>query len=174
MSVDHPDHARWLVEHVMPHEPLLRAWLQGRFGAQVEIDDIVQDAYACLLRARAQRTVVFTDGRLRGATVGLGGRWRSANTLGYRLTTTAAGQQVLDLNRSIKGSPELAVDTFATYSLRKLGLWKLKSAWKLQLNVRNLLDGDGLIPTQVLTDGTPSIFTFRTPRQVILSLQVEL
>jgi len=25
-----------------------------------------------------------------------------------------------------------------------------------------------------LTDGTPSIFTFRSPRQVILSLQVEL
>ena len=65
MSLDHPDHARWLVEHVMPYEPLLRGWLQGRFGAQVEIDDIVQDAYARLLRARAQGTVVFTDGRLR-------------------------------------------------------------------------------------------------------------
>lgn len=56
--MDHPDHSRWLVEHVMPHEPLLRAWLQGRFGTQVEIDDIVQDAYARLLRARAQGTVV--------------------------------------------------------------------------------------------------------------------
>jgi hypothetical protein len=109
----------------MPHEPVLRVCLQGRFGAQVEIDDMVQEAYARLLRARAQGTLVFTDGRLRGATVGLGGRWRSANTLGYRLTTTAAGQQVLDLNRPIKGSPELAVDTFTTYSLRKLGLWKL-------------------------------------------------
>jgi hypothetical protein len=68
----------------------------------------------------------------------------------------------------------LAVDTFATYSLRKLDLWKLKSDWKLQLNIRNVLDGDGLIPTQVLTDGRPSIFTFRSPRQVILSLHVEL
>ena len=125
-------------------------------------------------RVNGVLTYVFSEGRLRGATVGLGGRWRSANTLGYRLTTTAAGQQVLDLNRPIEGSPELAVDTFASYSLRKLGLWKLKSDWKMQLNVRNLLDGHGLIPTQVLTDGTPSIFTFRTPRQVILSLQVEL
>jgi RNA polymerase sigma-70 factor (ECF subfamily) len=42
----------------MPYEPLLRGWLQGRFGAQVEIDDIVQDVYARLLRARAQGTVV--------------------------------------------------------------------------------------------------------------------
>jgi hypothetical protein len=40
----------------------------------------------------------------------------------------------------------------------------------LQLNIRNLLDGDGLIPTQVLTDGRPSIFIFLSPRQVILSL----
>jgi outer membrane receptor protein involved in Fe transport len=83
---------------------------------------------------------------------GRGARWSLAQCpLGYRLTTTAAGQHVLDLNRPIKGSPELAVDTFASYSLRKLGLWKLKSDWKLQLNIRNLLDGDGLIPTQVLT-----------------------
>jgi hypothetical protein len=44
MSLDHSDHARGLVDHVMPHEPLLRAWLQGRFGAQLEIDAIVQDA----------------------------------------------------------------------------------------------------------------------------------
>lgn len=58
MSVEHPDHARWLLEHVLPHEPLLRGWLRGRFGAQVEIDDIVQEAYARLLRARAQGTVV--------------------------------------------------------------------------------------------------------------------
>jgi RNA polymerase sigma-70 factor (ECF subfamily) len=42
----------------MPHEPVLRVCLQGRFGAQVEIDDMVQDAYARLLRARAQGTGV--------------------------------------------------------------------------------------------------------------------
>ena len=58
MPSDDTDQARWLVEQVLPYEPVLRAWLQGRFGAQVEIDDIVQDAYARLLRARAQGTVV--------------------------------------------------------------------------------------------------------------------
>jgi len=118
-------------------------------------------------------TYTFSEGRLRGATAGLGGRWRSANNLGYHLTTTAAGQQVLDLNRPFKGSAELAVDAFATYSLRKLSILGSKSDWKLQLNVRNLLDHQGLVPTQVLTDGRPSIFTYRTPRQFILSVQVE-
>ena len=125
-------------------------------------------------RANGILTYSFTEGRLRGATAGLGGRWRSANNLGYHLTTTPAGQQVLDLSRPYKGSAELAVDAFATYSLRKLAILHLKSDWKLQLNVRNLTDSRGLIPTQVLTDGTPSIFTYRTPRQFIVSLQLEL
>ena len=52
------DQARWLLEHVMPHEPVLRAWLAARFGAQVEIDDLVQEAYGRLLRAYAGGTVV--------------------------------------------------------------------------------------------------------------------
>jgi RNA polymerase sigma-70 factor (ECF subfamily) len=37
---------------------LLRSWLQTRFGAQVEIEDIVQEAYARLLRVHAAGTVV--------------------------------------------------------------------------------------------------------------------
>lgn len=119
-------------------------------------------------------TYAFTEGRLRGATAGLGGRWRSPNNLGYHLTTFAGGQQVLDLTRPYKGATETSVDAFATYSLRRLALLRLKSDWKLQLNVRNLFDQRGLFPTQVLTTGAPSIFTFRSPRQVILSLQVEL
>lgn len=125
-------------------------------------------------RVNGVLTHVFTDGRLRGATLGLGGRWRSANTLGYALTSLPGGQQVLDLNRPYAGSTELAVDAFASYALRKLPVLNLRSDWKLQLNVRNVFDRRGLTPTQVLTDGTPSIFTYRTPRQIILSLQVEL
>lgn len=58
MSAPSPDQARWFVEHVLPHEAGLRAWLQGRFGGQVEIDDLVQEAYTRLLRAHAEGTVV--------------------------------------------------------------------------------------------------------------------
>ena len=58
MSAPSPEHARWFVDHVLPHEAGLRAWLQGRFGAQVEIDDLVQEALARLLRAQADGTVV--------------------------------------------------------------------------------------------------------------------
>ncbi len=35
------------------HEPLLRAWLRSRFPRGVEIDDLVQESFARVLRARA-------------------------------------------------------------------------------------------------------------------------
>ena len=44
--------AIWLAEHVLPHEPALRAWLVHRMprgtGSGFEIDDVVQEAYAVL------------------------------------------------------------------------------------------------------------------------------
>jgi RNA polymerase sigma factor (sigma-70 family) len=48
-----PEQARWFAEEVLPHEPKLRAWLRGRFPALNEADDLVQEAYARLIAARA-------------------------------------------------------------------------------------------------------------------------
>lgn len=47
-----PDH-RWFTDHVLQHEPMLRAWLRSRFPRGVELDDLVQEAFARVLRARA-------------------------------------------------------------------------------------------------------------------------
>jgi len=58
MPPQDPEQASWLVEHVLPHDAVLRAWLRNRFGTQVEIDDIVQEAYTRLLRAHTEGTVV--------------------------------------------------------------------------------------------------------------------
>ncbi len=44
--------ARWFAEEVQPHEPALRAWLRGRFPTLADTDDLVQESYARLLRAR--------------------------------------------------------------------------------------------------------------------------
>lgn len=38
----------WLAQHILPHEPCLRAWLARRRVVELEIDDIVQEAYARL------------------------------------------------------------------------------------------------------------------------------
>lgn len=114
-----------------------------------------------------------TEGRLRGVSVGGGGRWRSAATVGYRLKTTAGGQPVLDLTSPFRGPTELYVDGFASYSFRPWTVGSLTSKWRLQLNVRNLLDEHDLLPTQVRVDGRPKVYTYQSPRQFILSVDSE-
>lgn len=49
----HPEHSDWFAEHVLPHEPMLRAWLGRRFAGQLDLDDIVQEAYMRVLQAHA-------------------------------------------------------------------------------------------------------------------------
>lgn len=48
MPVVSNDRAAWLANHVLPHEPELRAWLGRRKVLQLDVDDIVQEAYAVL------------------------------------------------------------------------------------------------------------------------------
>jgi RNA polymerase sigma-70 factor (ECF subfamily) len=40
--------ARWLAECVLPHEPRLRSWLARHRVVDLDVDDIVQEAYAVL------------------------------------------------------------------------------------------------------------------------------
>ena len=45
------DQARWFSVHVQPYEPALRAYLQKRFPALPDHDDLVQETYVRTLRA---------------------------------------------------------------------------------------------------------------------------
>jgi RNA polymerase sigma factor (sigma-70 family) len=56
---EHPT-ARWFAEEVRPHEPALRAYLRGRFSALRDTDDIVQETYVRLLRAREKGRASIT------------------------------------------------------------------------------------------------------------------
>jgi RNA polymerase sigma-70 factor (ECF subfamily) len=47
----------WFQHHVQPHEPRLRAWLRSRFSSEGDIDDLVQETYVRLLRARVEGEV---------------------------------------------------------------------------------------------------------------------
>lgn len=57
MSPRDPELSRWFDEHVRPHEPMLRAWLAAKFPREAEIDDIVQEAFARLVRAYGHVTI---------------------------------------------------------------------------------------------------------------------
>jgi RNA polymerase sigma-70 factor (ECF subfamily) len=48
-----PDDARWFADEVQPHEPALRAYLHRRFADVAEVDDLVQESYVRVFRARA-------------------------------------------------------------------------------------------------------------------------
>jgi RNA polymerase sigma factor (sigma-70 family) len=49
-----PDDTRWFETEVLPHEPALRAWLRSRFPSLPDIDDVVQETHARILRLRRQ------------------------------------------------------------------------------------------------------------------------
>lgn len=78
-----PRTAHWFAEHVQPHEPALRAYLHG-FVAPSDIDDLVQETYARLLRARERGSIEHPRGLLfataRNAARDLHRRRTTANT----------------------------------------------------------------------------------------------
>ena len=47
------EQTRWFMEEVQPHEPKIRAWLQARFPALADVDDLIQETYLRVLRARS-------------------------------------------------------------------------------------------------------------------------
>ena len=52
-----PTAARWFAEEVHPHESHLRSYLRGRIPADRDVDDVVQDSYLRVWRARAARPI---------------------------------------------------------------------------------------------------------------------
>ncbi len=69
MPPSDPEISKWFAEEVQPHEPELRAYLRAKFSARLDVDDLVQETYARLLRARDQaplrsaRAYLFTTAR---------------------------------------------------------------------------------------------------------------
>lgn len=44
--------AAWLRQEILPHEGMVRAWLRTRFPGEREADDVLQEAYLRIQRAR--------------------------------------------------------------------------------------------------------------------------
>jgi RNA polymerase sigma-70 factor (ECF subfamily) len=69
MSQSYPDDSKWFCEEVQPLEPALRRYLRSRFPRLVDEDDIVQESYTRLLKARhsgrlqSARGLLFTIAR---------------------------------------------------------------------------------------------------------------
>ncbi len=84
--------AQWFTDEVQPHEPVLRAHLRAAFPAVRDIDDIVQESYLRMWRARLERPIASSRAFL----------------------FTVARHVALDLVRGLRRSPiDPAVDVTA-------------------------------------------------------------
>lgn len=52
------EQSRWFAEEVLPHQAHLRAWLQARFPALREADDVVQEAVIRVMQAHDAGPIV--------------------------------------------------------------------------------------------------------------------
>jgi RNA polymerase sigma factor (sigma-70 family) len=62
MSAPESEDTRWFVEEVQPHEDSLRSYLRYSFPAVRDVDDVVQESYLRIWRARAAHPI--DSGRL--------------------------------------------------------------------------------------------------------------
>lgn len=69
VSTPPSEQSRWFAEEVQPHEPALRSYLRATFPSLPDIDDLVQESYARLIRAKQAgrinyaRAFLFTTAR---------------------------------------------------------------------------------------------------------------
>ncbi|MBI5380315.1 MAG: sigma-70 family RNA polymerase sigma factor [Opitutae bacterium] len=59
MSTSKSDDARWFAEEVQPHESSLRSYLRRHFPSLPDVDDLVQETYARLIRTRQTGRVSY-------------------------------------------------------------------------------------------------------------------
>jgi len=58
MSPQNAEQARWFVDEVLPHEKELRGWLHVRFPTAGDVDDMVQETFARLLKIHDSGPIV--------------------------------------------------------------------------------------------------------------------
>lgn len=69
MNSERSEQATWFAREVQPHEGALRTWLRRMFPSIPDVDDIVQETYVRLIRARREGRVnhakayIFTTAR---------------------------------------------------------------------------------------------------------------
>lgn len=111
--------------------------------------------------ANLRTNYTFSEGVLKGFSVGGGGRWRDKRVIGYTSSDPATRELIY-------GSDNLYWDLNLGYR-RKIGVFGKGLDWSLQLNVNNLFDNDAIDITSAFDDGAPRQYRLVTPREFILT-----
>ncbi len=92
----------------------------------------------------------FDEGSLAGINVGGAYRWQDKAAIGYEFKEAADGTLIPDINAPFFGPTEDNIDVWVGYTRP---IMDEKVNWKIQLNIRNLLDDDDLIPVAANPNG---------------------
>ena len=110
----------------------------------------------------------FTEGRLKALNVGGGLRWLAAPvTTGFYQRTFPNGNTGDDVTKPIGGKSQTAVDLLLGYSGRTKILGGRAIGWRVQLNVRNVLDDHDIEPIRSTYNGSGLEWGRVEPRQII-------
>jgi len=122
MPPEYTEEGRWFAENLQPHEAMLRAWLHSRYSSGVDVDDVIQEAYMKVLKARkmepvnAPKAFLFATARNLALNV-----VRYAKVRGEDIATNIDDCDILDeragVHETVARNQELEVLTKAIQSL---------------------------------------------------------
>jgi hypothetical protein len=109
----------------------------------------------------------FSEGRLKGFSIGGAMRWEDRYAQGYPIIVDATGVVRPDVDAPHWSDRETNYDLTLGYRRRILG----DKDWTAQVNVRNLQnwDSDALTVVRRQPDGSPARVRFNPPLQVLLT-----
>ncbi len=113
----------------------------------------------------------FSEGRLRGFSIGGAVRWEDVYATGYPLINDPRGLILPDVLNPYLADQEVSYDLTLGYRRRILG----KKDWTVQLNIRNLQNwsSDRVTAVRHQPDGTVARVRFDPPLQVLLTNTVK-
>jgi len=111
----------------------------------------------------------FSEGALKGLNLGGGVRWLDQTMLGFEQRAFPGGTTGDDVTKPIFGPAQFALDLLLGYGGKTTILGGRKLGWRVQLNVRNVLDNDDLEPIRTNLGGGVLDWARGTPRQIVLN-----
>ncbi len=158
-----------------PASKTFERYYQEDYGAAAEFIRAVDGrgrAQGRNLRSNLIVAYNFTEGRLKGLSSNLAFRYRSAPSLNYGLKTLPNGTVTFDLAKPIEGKKEFYTDLGVAY--RGKLRWMNKANYRLQLNVRNLLDEHDLVANRALSNGQYVAWARVEPRLWVFTVGFDL
>lgn len=106
------------------------------------------------------------DSRLSGWRIGGAARWQDRVGIGFPVINhPVTGDAQIDVNNPHMGPTDFKLDTWIGYTRR---IFDDKITWRVQLNVRNLLNDDELVPVVAQPDASIAAWRIPSPRTFTL------